>query len=293
MRRCETLLASERGRPGVWAQRSNRVTLEGFYFDHGELHARGAFEYSHGMDWHSVYATHQGTTRRSVGWLDGGAAVQRPDHPGAVSFTPANHFRRGRLEQGTLVLTRVFIAPAFAAEAAGTPAASLAWQPLFNEGSQHLSRAAEILARVAANADAVPTVVVESMAVAFARLLATTQGGVPLRADDSRLDPSALRRVLELVEINLACPPGLAAMAQETGLGISAFVRAFRSSLGVTPARYVLRRRLDTAMDFLMHHTLPIADIAAQTGFCSPSHLANTFKSRFGKTPESIRRSSG
>jgi transcriptional regulator GlxA family with amidase domain len=79
-------------------------------------------------------------------------------------------------------------------------------------------------------------------------------------------------------------------MARSAGLGVSAFVRAFRGSTGVTPAAFALKLRLDHAAQMLRSTDLGAREIAALSGFASAAHLVRTFRVHRGITPGRWRR---
>lgn len=68
------------------------------------------------------------------------------------------------------------------------------------------------------------------------------------------------------------------------------FVRAFRATMGVTPAAWVRSRRLDEARRLLEVTDLSIDQIAAACGFGSPITLRQNFMDAFGSTPSTYRR---
>jgi AraC-like DNA-binding protein len=60
--------------------------------------------------------------------------------------------------------------------------------------------------------------------------------------------------------------------------------RGFRALLGVSPYRYLIFRRLDTARA-MMNGKIPLAEIAVASGFADQSHLTRHFRSAYGLTP--------
>lgn len=65
--------------------------------------------------------------------------------------------------------------------------------------------------------------------------------------------------------------------------------RGFRALLGVSPYRYLIFRRLDTARAMMNGRTL-LAEIAAASGFSDQSHLTRHFRSAYGLTPAQWQR---
>lgn len=132
--------------------------------------------------------------------------------------------------------------------------------------------------------------VLEALWIALARTIGFQFGGMSLRPSDAWMNPGALQRVVELVDAELAGGLPSARLAEAAGLGASAFLRAFRGSMGMTPCDYVLRRRVRLAADLLELTDLPVAVIAERTGFGSGTHLASAFLSLRGLSPSAHRR---
>jgi len=80
----------------------------------------------------------------------------------------------------------------------------------------------------------------------------------------------------------------LDALAGELGTHPSHLVRAFRREYSLPPHRYVVGRRLDRARRLLLDG-LPIAEVAAATGFHDQSHLTRHFRALLGTTPGAFR----
>lgn len=66
---------------------------------------------------------------------------------------------------------------------------------------------------------------------------------------------------------------------------------AFSQSYGISPMRYLMKRRIDESMHLLAQTTMPIYDIGDIVGFSSPSHFAQAFKRVTGSSPNAYRKS--
>lgn len=80
------------------------------------------------------------------------------------------------------------------------------------------------------------------------------------------------------------------AMAARANMSVRHFARAFRAELGVTPARYVERVRLEAARRRLEESTQPIAAIAADCGFGSAETMRRVFLRALQVGPAEYRR---
>jgi AraC-like DNA-binding protein len=69
-----------------------------------------------------------------------------------------------------------------------------------------------------------------------------------------------------------------------TGLDRFALARHFRASLGTSPYRYQVMRRLDRAR-CLLQNGASLAESAAMSGFADQSHMTRQFKNAYGISP--------
>lgn len=112
----------------------------------------------------------------------------------------------------------------------------------------------------------------------------------PARVSRERLPAHSLRRLCEYIEHSLADDLDVTAMAEVANLSPAHFARAFASTVGMTPFRYVMSRRLARAYELLEHTRRSVLDIALDVGFRSPSHFTSRFHREFGVVPRAIRR---
>lgn len=79
-------------------------------------------------------------------------------------------------------------------------------------------------------------------------------------------------------------------MASKIDLSPSHFKHRFKNEMGIPPAEYLVRARIENSLTLLKDTSLSIADIAYKTGFTSPSYFATAFKRLTGKTPSNSRK---
>jgi AraC family transcriptional regulator len=85
-------------------------------------------------------------------------------------------------------------------------------------------------------------------------------------------------------------PVTLAALSRVAGVHPVHVARAFRRTLGVTPAAYLRRLRFERACRALLETDVPLAELALSTGYASQSHLTRDFRARLDMTPSAYRR---
>lgn len=78
---------------------------------------------------------------------------------------------------------------------------------------------------------------------------------------------------------------GRTALAAVADLSPYHFARAFKRSVGSSPHRYVLRRRIERAKYHLAAGELSLAAVALACGFGSQSHFSAHFRAATGLTP--------
>ncbi len=78
-------------------------------------------------------------------------------------------------------------------------------------------------------------------------------------------------------------------LAREVGLGLSQFVRLFRGNVGMTPKRYLDRRRRDACKNLLINSAIPLKQISIDLGFSHHSDFSHWFKKHYEVTPKEFR----
>jgi AraC family transcriptional regulator len=99
------------------------------------------------------------------------------------------------------------------------------------------------------------------------------------------MQASALKRLEDFIESNLAERLDLGSLAAVVGCNRFHFAHRFRATVGISPHRYVVRRRLQRARALLRAGEDSLAQIAAATGFSDQSHLSNWMRRIYGTTP--------
>ena len=82
----------------------------------------------------------------------------------------------------------------------------------------------------------------------------------------------------------------VADMARAVTMSASQFTRRFKIQFDATPHQYLRRMRLAAACDLLCSTDLPLAAIAAATGYSDQSHFSNDFSRHQKSTPSAYRR---
>ena len=95
--------------------------------------------------------------------------------------------------------------------------------------------------------------------------------------------------VCAYIEEHLATNITLAELADLARLSPFHFCREFKGSVGTSPHRYHVQRRIERAKALLMERTSSIAGVAFATGFGGASQFATAFRRLTGDTPTNYR----
>lgn len=102
-----------------------------------------------------------------------------------------------------------------------------------------------------------------------------------------------LRRVADHIDANLEGQLRLRELSAVVHMSPFHFARMFKRTAGVPPHRFVVRRRVDRAIELLAAGEHPIGEIARRVGFATPSHFTTVFRRITGITPTEYRRGRG
>ncbi|MGN6764883.1 MAG: GlxA family transcriptional regulator [Rhizobiaceae bacterium] len=99
-----------------------------------------------------------------------------------------------------------------------------------------------------------------------------------------------LAQAIRLMEASIDHPLTIAAIARRTGVTARSLETIFGRSIGETPGAYYLRLRLGAARRLVLDTRIPMADIAARTGFSSAAAFSRAFSRAHGEAPSRMRR---
>lgn len=91
--------------------------------------------------------------------------------------------------------------------------------------------------------------------------------------------------ILDYLNANYMCDMSLEDMAHYTGRSLAAFKRDFKQVSDLTPEKWLVRKRLQEAMELIMAGETKILDISNSVGFKNPSHFSVAFKRMYGVSP--------
>ena len=105
--------------------------------------------------------------------------------------------------------------------------------------------------------------------------------------------PNELKNAMNFLENNFDLPVTLNGIAEVSGYSASHLEKLFKEYTGNAPMQYLNNLRLERAKRLLSSTQLPLADVAAQTGFKNDRSLMYMFKNRYGTSPTQYRKRGG
>lgn len=110
----------------------------------------------------------------------------------------------------------------------------------------------------------------------------------PNIVDFRSLPPRRLDNAIDYIHAHLDGDLSMAQIAASVNTSPTYFASLFKAATGISLHQYVIRQRVNRAKLLLETTDLPIANIAAQVGFASSSHLTYHCKRQTGMTPRQI-----
>jgi AraC family transcriptional regulator len=110
------------------------------------------------------------------------------------------------------------------------------------------------------------------------------------RSDRGGLLAWQLKRVVDYIEAHLADRIAAVDLAALVNVSTGQLFRAFKVSVGVTPFRYIGRRRLELACTLIRTTREPLSQIALACGVCDQAYLCKMFRRMIGMSPSDWRR---
>ncbi|TQS41953.1 helix-turn-helix domain-containing protein [Cryptosporangium phraense] len=151
---------------------------------------------------------------------------------------------------------------------------------------------ARIEAEVASGRPGVAPVVTQLANVVAAIALRTwVEGGCDVENRHFAAADPDIARVLEAVRERPGDPWTVADLARVAHASRSAFAERFRATLGESPARYVLRVRMERAKRMLADEGVSVARAAVALGYTSEAAFSRAFRRVHGTSPGTWSRS--
>jgi len=102
------------------------------------------------------------------------------------------------------------------------------------------------------------------------------------------LSRNVLQRLLAHIESHPLGGISVDDLAAQAGLCVDHFARLFKNATGSSPSQFILKCRVEKALELLRTGELRVADAAYEVGFCDQSHLDRQCRKFFGLSPKAV-----
>lgn len=92
------------------------------------------------------------------------------------------------------------------------------------------------------------------------------------------LTPAQIKQVRSYIHGHLREPIRVQTLARTAGVSKDHFIILFKNTIGMTPHRYILLKRLQLAQQLIERGKLRTSEIAVEAGFCDQSHMSRCFR---------------
>jgi len=97
--------------------------------------------------------------------------------------------------------------------------------------------------------------------------------------------------VLEYIYTNIKYKISIDTIAKELAYSKEYLIRIFKSQMGMTPGQFIVALKLDMSSQLLLNSSCSVVDVSSEFSFFDQSHYIKTFKSIYGVSPKSYKKS--
>ena len=98
-----------------------------------------------------------------------------------------------------------------------------------------------------------------------------------------------IREAINFIEGNYMHDIAVEQIADSSGLNRSYFSRIFKSTVGESPQKFLLKYRMNKAAEFLKYTEMSIGDVSSSVGYENQLHFSRAFKNIFDISPSGYR----
>lgn len=230
-------------------------------------------------------------------WSNGGRTIKLSSMPaGTVIFNPARSYLwlRKRSAQASCRMLLLTIAPKSVSRLFGDDTPGVTFVQKIGVGDEDMRRTLLVLLQEIENPGWNSGLYVETLLTLLSsqlvRCASDLRGPQHMIYKKGGLPGWRLKRALELLEEDLCEAPSLVELAHQLQLHPTSLCRAFKQSMGITPHRYLLLRRIKRAKEMMSDQKRSLTDIAVDCGFNSSSQFSLVFRRISGMSPRQYRR---
>ncbi len=223
-----------------------------------------------------------GSARSSCEWISAGRRISHAAEPGALYLSPPGLDFQASPDVDTQIL--MVSLPATLMSLAfgdlGVPT-SLAIELVAAQHRQLLDLAVALRRELALGLPNGPIYWTE-ISDTLASIVARHHASRAVAPRTSVLPNVSIRKINDLIAETMGQPIALEDLAQAAGYSRFHFLRTFTKTLGMTPSRYVMHRRVRAAVSMAKDTRDSLTSIACATGFADQSHLSRWCRKVYG-----------
>ncbi len=157
-----------------------------------------------------------------------------------------------------------------------------------------ISNATDALARTFISAfeqeTQLPPDEVENQVRAYVLSYLMNEANAPLVSYLNSLAERPKTPLFEVMDANYMFNLSLEDYARIANRSLATFKREFKTVFAVPPAKWLIEKRLNYARNLMQSSTLPVSDVAYESGFENQTHFCRVFKEKFGTSPLQYRK---
>jgi len=246
---------------------------------------------------------HPATPRYSVGmqigapvtatWRRNGRLQRRLQVPGDIHIVPMGHAVSWEDDRPTRYLG-ISLTPSLmrmAADEMGVDLDCISLPPEMELRDARIEHIALAILAELEEQDPHDRICAEGLGLALAVHLIRKYGQKRAREVTRGLTQRQVQSVVDFIRENLAKDLSLTEVASVTGISSSHFRVLFKQSIGLPVHKYVIKCRVERAVELLSNGSVELKDVAAKSGFADQSHMSRCMRRFIGLTPGEVRRS--
>ena len=109
-------------------------------------------------------------------------------------------------------------------------------------------------------------------------------------AEPATEESSKLAEVIDYINGNLDKKLSIEELSGMMHLHPNYFIRMFKKNVGVSPLKYINKKRFEKAISLFVDESLPITEVMTEVGFDDYSSFSSFFKSYSGYSPKKYRK---
>lgn len=157
----------------------------------------------------------------------------------------------------------------------------------YDERVEHLCRS---VANLLASEQPAPEALLDLRFREILLSMVLNKDNMPLRNTLLSMHRAAGTSLHTIMEENFARNLTLEDYAKLTNRSVSSFKRDFFAIYQTSPGRWLMEKKLARAKCLLMQHSMPVADVAFESGFENTAHFSRLFRQKTGYAPIEFRK---